>query len=235
MKITQTHLLKKPFLTVFWLMHRFDRYLDVFLGICVGRDTCPIRFDNESIMTELAQLIESDVQKQQEYAKLVNSQEKKPEIEFFQALKKTSIDLMPHAQDNRPSQNLDRNVPEKQLITKRSTKKKTMGNFSISREKERDLSDCVTLQAAALKDPHAAIEMARRLKNMGFPAYTASINLPKKGLWHRVRVGTFTSVEQARQMKNRLQKNNINSIIVPFDQGDFNFANAKDRIAYPES
>jgi cell division septation protein DedD len=207
-----------------------------FLGITVGRNTCPIRFDTEPIMSQLTQLIESDVKQQQEYAQTVNSQDKKPEINILESLKNANVDLIPHAQKKKqPPDNLEN--PETELITKRSTKKRTIGHFSLSSEKKTtDLSDCVTLQTAALKNPHAAVEMAKKLKSMGFPAYTASINLPQKGLWHRVRVGTFSSVQKARQMKDCLLQKNIDSIIVPFVRGDdYNFANAKDQIVNPES
>jgi hypothetical protein len=207
-----------------------------FLGITVGRNTCPVRFDTEPIMTQLSQWIESDISQQKEYAKTVNSQDKKPEINILESLKDTNVDLIPHAQKEKQlSSNLE--IPEKELITKRSTKKRTIGHFALSSEVNLpDLSDCVTLQTAALKNPHAAVEMAKKLKDMGFPAYTASINLPQKGLWHRVRVGTFSSVQKARQMKDSLLKKNIDSIIVPFVRGDdYNFANAKDHILNPES
>jgi len=204
-----------------------------FLGLSVGRNTCPIRFETESIMTQLAQWIESDVNQQKEYARTVNSQDRMPEINY-EALKKTNVDLIPHTQNNGLAKSKSEMKPDTQLITKLSTKKRTRGHFALSTET--DTNDCVTLQTAALKNAHAAVEMAKKLKRMGFPAYTASINLPKKGLWHRVRVGTFSSVQKARQMKDSLQKKNIDSIIVPFVRGDdYNFANAKDHIVYPES
>jgi len=203
------------------------------LGISVGRNTCPIRFDTKSIMTQIAQWMESDVRQNQEYARTINSHDKIPEIDY-KALKNAHVELIPHAQEKRQKQSLLEKPTEKQLITKRSTKKRTKGHFALS--SENDLSECVTLQTASLKNAHAAVEMAKRLKRMGFPAYTASINLPQKGLWHRVRVGTFSSIQKAKKMKDILQKQDINSIIVPFVRGDdYNFAKAKDQIAYPES
>jgi hypothetical protein len=207
-----------------------------FLGISVGRNTCPIRFNTEPFMTQLSKWIESDVNKQKEYARKVNSQDKKLEINF-EALKDAHVDLIPHAKNKKQLRNNTVIKPEKDLVTKRSTKKRTIGHFALSSATDStDLSDCITLQTAALKNSHAAVEMAKKLKRMGFPAYTVSINIPKKGLWHRVRVGTFSSVQEARQMKDSLQKNNIESIIVPFVRGDdYNFANAKDHIIFPES
>jgi hypothetical protein len=199
------------------------------LGMSVGRNTCPIRFDTKPIMSQISQWIESDVNQQQEYARMINSQDKIAEIDY-EALKETNVELIP-AQEKR--QNPLENSTQKQLITKRSTKKRTKGQFTLKSDK--DLSDCVTLQTASLKNAHAAVEMAKRLKRMGFPAYTASINIPQKGLWHRVRVGTFSSIQKARKMKDILQKQDINSIIVPFVRDDYNFAKAKDQIAYPES
>jgi len=221
-----------------------------FLGISVGRNTCPVQFDTEPIMQQLSQWIESDVKKQNDYVHRVNSQEKKPEMNFFEALKNSNVDLIPHAQKEKQTQRISEVIPEKRQVqssseiipkkkmtTKRSTKKRTRGHFALSTETDNsELSDRVTLQTAALKNAHAAVEMAKKLKRMGFPAYTASINLPQKGLWHRVRVGTFSSIDQARQMKVCLKKKNIDSIIVPFVRGDdYNFANAKEHISYPES
>jgi cell division septation protein DedD len=206
------------------------------LGMSVGRNTCPVRFDTKPIMTQLAQWIESETLKQKEYAQMVNSQDNKLEIDL-EALKNANIDLIPHTHTKKQAQSELNVKPENNLITKRSTKKRTRGTFSLSTQMDKaKLSDYVTLQTAALKDSHAAVEMAKKLKRMGFPAYTASINLPKKGLWYRVRVGTFSSVQNARKMKDSLQKMNIDSIIVPFVRGDdYNFANAKDHLVNPES
>jgi len=207
-----------------------------FLGMSVGRNTCPVRFDTKPIMSQLAQWIESDMTQKNEYAQMVNSKDKKLEINL-EALKKSNIDLIPHAHTKNQVQSTLEIKPENKLLTKRSTKKRTIGAFSIQAKMDTSkLTDCVTLQTAALKNAHAAVEMAKKLKRMGYPAYTTSINLPQKGLWHRVRVGTFSSVQKARQMKDSLQTKNIDSIIVPFVRGDdYNFANAKDHIVYPES
>ncbi|MBF0450693.1 MAG: SPOR domain-containing protein [Candidatus Magnetomorum sp.] len=211
------------------------------LGVYVGRDTCPIRFDSEPIMKQLAEWIESDIEKQHAYVQSVNSQEKKPEIQFFQALKTSDIDMMSQSENvdvsaKRVHLKSKQPIPDAELLTKRSTKKKTLAQFCSSSETVLDSSDCVTLQAAALKNASAAVEMVKQLKNMGFPAYTATINIPEKGLWHRVRVGAFETIQKARQMKSKLQMKNIDAIIVPFTRkDDFNIANAKDRLVHPES
>ncbi|KPA12750.1 Sporulation/cell division region, bacteria domain protein [Candidatus Magnetomorum sp. HK-1] len=212
------------------------------LGLCVGRETCPIRFDNATFSKQLSQWIESDIQEQKEYVQTVNSNEKKPEIQFFQALKTSDIDLMKNSKSARHIQKkvlVKKKKSDslvKKVLTKESTKKKTLTSYCSSHQSVSDFSDCVTLQAAALKNATAAIELVKRLKGMGFPAYTATISIPKKGLWHRVRVGTFETIQKAKQMKTQLQRKNIDSIIVPFTRkDDFNIANAKEHMIHPES
>jgi len=219
-------------LTSFWMFA---------LGICVGRDTCPIRFDSHPFIKQLAELIESDIESQKAYVETVNSPEKKPEIEFFEALKRSEIDMISHSEtadvtSKRKKIKVKKSIPDDQLLTKRSTKKKTLARFCASNQTAMDLSDHLTLQTAALKSASSAIEMVNQLKEMGFPAYTATINIPEKGLWHRVRIGTFETVQKAKKMKVALQRKNIDSIIVPFTRkDDFNIANAKDRMIHPES
>jgi hypothetical protein len=211
------------------------------LGICVGRDTCPIRFENQPIMKQLADWIESDIEHQKAYVESVNSPEKKPEIQFFKALKQSDIDMIAHAKKDKGSSKRIYTKPKKtvsdhQLLTKRSTKKKTLAQFCTSNQPVVDLSDHVTLQTASLRSASAAIEMVKQLKKMGFPAYTATINIPDKGLWHRVRIGAFETIQKAKKMKVKLQRKNFHSIIVPFTRkDDFNIANAEDRLAHPES
>jgi len=208
------------------------------LGLFVGRETCPFRFENTSFLNKLSYWIESDIQQQKHYVQTVNSNEKKPEILFFKELKTSDVELMNYKPETHYSQNKDlvEKYKSQQVLTKRSTKKKTLARYCSTNQSGSDFSDYVTLQAAALKSPNAALNMVKHLKNMGFPAYTATISLPKKGLWHRVRVGTFETVTMAKRMKTRLQRKNIDTIIVPFTRkDDFNIANAKDHIINPES
>lgn len=60
-----------------------------------------------------------------------------------------------------------------------------------------------TVQVNATTSEAEATAMARRLRAKGYDAYT--VQAPQRGqTWYRVRVGRFTSMEQAKSMERRL-------------------------------
>jgi len=67
-----------------------------------------------------------------------------------------------------------------------------------------------TIQIGAFQEKKEAVTMANTLGKKGYPVYIVSSNIPMKGMMHRVRVGHFQDIEDAKklgltiEMKERL-------------------------------
>lgn len=73
-----------------------------------------------------------------------------------------------------------------------------------------------TVQVSATTEPNEALTLVARLRAKGFEAYT--VRAPMRGqTWYRVRVGHFTTREQAREVERRLktQENLSNAYVTP--------------------
>jgi soluble lytic murein transglycosylase len=62
-----------------------------------------------------------------------------------------------------------------------------------------DSSGRFTIQIASFSEVEQAEEMKEALKSKGYPAFIQRVDLPGKGTWYRVRVGTFSTKEEAKQ------------------------------------
>lgn len=59
-----------------------------------------------------------------------------------------------------------------------------------------------TVQLASFPDLQIAKEMEETLKSRTYPAYIEKVNLPGKGTWYRVKVGNFTTEDEAKKFGN---------------------------------
>lgn len=60
------------------------------------------------------------------------------------------------------------------------------------------------VQLASFPDIRIAKEMEESLKSKTYPAYIETVNLPGKGTWYRVKVGGFTTKDEAKRYGNDL-------------------------------
>ena len=58
------------------------------------------------------------------------------------------------------------------------------------------------VQLASFPDLQIAEEMEETLKSKTYPAYIEKVDLPGKGTWYRVKVGKFTTEDEARRFGN---------------------------------
>ncbi|MBP1713456.1 MAG: hypothetical protein H6Q42_1659 [Deltaproteobacteria bacterium] len=63
-----------------------------------------------------------------------------------------------------------------------------------------------TLQIAALNSSEEAKELVGKMKSKGYDAYTVTGTAAAKGALHRVRVGSFPSLQEARQFAVEFEK-----------------------------
>ncbi len=72
-----------------------------------------------------------------------------------------------------------------------------------------------TVQLSSHQDRQAAEDEVKRMKQNGFAAFIVASELPGKGRWYRVRLGSFTNREAAEKLqKNVNAKAGVSSIIV---------------------
>ncbi|SFP48391.1 Sporulation related domain-containing protein [Nitrosomonas cryotolerans] len=65
------------------------------------------------------------------------------------------------------------------------------------------------LQVGSFKRAEEAENLKARLALLGMVSSIQSADLSEKGIWHRVRIGPFTDVNEVNQVRTSLQKNGI--------------------------
>ncbi len=178
------------------------------LGILVGRGTAPVHFDIEKLQNELTALKEAVLKKERKrFSVQPGVFEKGQEFGFYEALKERDIPGV--AQEMiRPKKRIPRTQP---AIIQPQLRKKTASVSPGPKQKKK-----VTIQVASLKDPRAADNMVAKLKRMGYPAYRVIGKIPNRGIWYRVRIGSYPGRSQAKEMLITLRKNKIKGIIVEY-------------------
>jgi hypothetical protein len=72
------------------------------------------------------------------------------------------------------------------------------------------------VQVGAFNTSQEAQEMVKKLKSKGYGAYSVTGSAAAKGTWHRVRIGRFQSLQEARQFALAFEKKErIKTIITP--------------------
>lgn len=62
------------------------------------------------------------------------------------------------------------------------------------------------VQVASFKDQQDADAFVKELRARGHAAYRQAANVPGRGIWHRVRIGSFKTKYQAELYKNKFEK-----------------------------
>jgi cell division protein FtsN len=187
------------------------------LGIFVGRGTVPVRFDMEKLEKELAALKEAVIKKEFDRYKLdSNSEDNKTKMGFYEALKNTGEEerLKTDIPKKKPKP-LNKNAVSKakKTIVSKKTLTAPKAKTAAVRKSAEDNNN-FTIQVAALKDLKDADNLVAKFKKKGYPAYRIIGKIPGKGIFYRIRIGSFKNRVQAGNTFNRLKKENIKAIIV---------------------
>jgi len=75
------------------------------------------------------------------------------------------------------------------------------------------------LQAGSFQNAGDADNLKAKLAMLGVEATVQDINLPEKGVWHRVRVGPFTNADEIKQVRASLQQNGVQSSLIKVHEG----------------
>jgi cell division protein FtsN len=70
------------------------------------------------------------------------------------------------------------------------------------------------LQAGSFQKAEDADNLKAKLAMMGVEATVQAADLPGKGMWHRVRVGPFSSTDEMNKVRGSLQQNGVPSSII---------------------
>ena len=75
------------------------------------------------------------------------------------------------------------------------------------------------LQAGSFQNAEDADNLKARLAMLGVEATVQAADLPGKGIWHRVRVGPFTTTDDMNRVRVSLQQNGIQSSLIKVHEG----------------
>ena len=81
-------------------------------------------------------------------------------------------------------------------------------------EKTHAAGPIYTIQTAAVKNAKDADLLVQKLKKGGYPAYRAIGKIPGKGIWYRVRIGSYQNKTEALGIMKRLKKDGLKPILV---------------------
>ena len=187
------------------------------LGIFVGRGTVPVKFDMEKLEKELAALKEAVIKKEFDRYKLdSNSEDNNTKMEFYEALKNTGEEegLKTDIPQKKPKPLHKKAVSraKKTVVSKKTVTAQKAKTAAVRKSAEDNKN--FTIQVAALKDPKLADNLVAKLKKKGYPAYRSIGKIPGKGIFYRIRIGSFKNRADAGSTFNRLKKENIKAIIV---------------------
>jgi cell division protein FtsN len=83
-----------------------------------------------------------------------------------------------------------------------------------SRESPGETRDAFYLQAGAFQNAPDADNLKARLALLGIEATIETTALPEKGVWHRVRVGPYRTVEEVNRTRDTLKQNGVQTTLV---------------------
>jgi cell division protein FtsN len=203
------------------------------LGVLVGRDTAPVKFDIQQLLHGRDDSnTEAQVKEQGQPTKDSVAVKDKTKLRFYEQLpedqKDTSVpDIKPPqiSESQKEDQSLSKdpesiqNSPTKKADTENAASPKTTAKQKEQRKAaaagtEQSTGAVYTIQAASVKKAKNADRMVAELKQKGYPAYRTIGKVAQKGIWFRVRIGEYNSKAEARQTLNKLKKLGLKPILV---------------------
>ena len=218
------------------------------MGIMVGRGTSPVKFDTQKFQRRL-ETIAGDFGKKSPQKKMdlkfydvldhpvpeeLAPPKNKPleiipkketsvipdQIPFKASRKKQTFKFQNNTAktDEKPVESLPPNDLKSVRIMMKSTRLK---ESAATKERPDKIvpKGVYTLQVAAYKAFKDAVTQMTILEKKGFHAYR--VKGEKDGvIWYRIRTGSFATYDEAKQLKKKLDKAKINSIIIKRDKDE---------------
>jgi len=90
----------------------------------------------------------------------------------------------------------------------------TEQQFKDAQNKPAQAKETFYLQAGAFQNAPDADNLKARLALVGIAAAVQTTTLPDKGVWHRVRVGPYTAVDDLNRARDTLKQNGIETTLI---------------------
>ena len=90
----------------------------------------------------------------------------------------------------------------------------TEQQFKDAQEKPAPVKETFYLQAGAFQNAPDADNLKARLALVGVAATVQTTELPDKGVWHRVRVGPYTAIDDLNRARETLKQNGIETTLI---------------------
>ncbi|MDL2268710.1 SPOR domain-containing protein [Desulfosarcina sp. OttesenSCG-928-A07] len=212
----------------------WGRYLLVFfmmswmfvLGVMVGRGCAPVTFDISKLEKDLVARRQTATREEQTAVeKAVRGESEKTPLVFYDALTSDETDadvsiLSKNAasrqSDGEPVHKARSPLMGKDGAAQPASRPPESAGAPVAAAAPRPEASSpqpaaattgdLTIQVAATKDGEAAERIVVNLKKEGYASYLSRIVVPGKGLWFRVRVGSYQSREQAEKDMARLKQ-----------------------------
>lgn len=225
---------KKPFIVLTrgkiagWLFLIFFLCAWMFvLGVLVGRGTAPVKFNLAALEKKLTATEKADPAKpvktpaQKDGAAVKD----KTKLDFYEALKENKEDTKvaalpkPKIAERKAEKPAEKaapplKTPETSKPPERPQPKTPTAGKVAAVVQTNTAGPTYTIQAAAVRDARDADRLIQKLKKRGYPAYRAIGKVPGKGIWFRVRIGSYKSKSKARPVLNQLKKDGLKPILV---------------------
>lgn len=208
------------------------------LGVLVGRNTMPVRFDMEDLNRKLAGLqrsVLSGGESGHENGGGTLKTMDEMSFEFYEALRSEQVDDFPEDEMPlrlirprfqkpsaltaaiRPGRTEIAETPAKDpSLARRSDPARAERNMDASRPPERAPVTLV-IQVASLRSEENARTVRDKFRARGYPAYTQQAIVEGKGKWSRVRIGPYSDRRHAKKDLARLQKAGVDAILLSED------------------
>ncbi len=208
-----------------WLLFVVVSCWIFLLGVLVGRESAPVYYtEMPDMRAELLSLQQAEKQKKERKSEALDQTEDTPPLEFHESLKKSDERKYAKASEN-PSSNPAFAEGEEGVgfaVKKKQKKAEFIKPSRMKSGKEREEMKTATagedgrytIQIASFKNREDAFRRVSELKKNGFPAYVSRGEVPRQGIWHRVRVGAFTDEKSAKDIMLKLRNNLENEAIL---------------------
>ena len=205
-----------------WLAVMFFTWVWMFvLGILVGRGTAPVQFDIEKLQKELTALKEAMYQKELARFKIDAGETiSKTALGFYEALKKeggNALLAVVKEMAPKPAPPPPKAPPVRATVSP-PPREKPADRSPADRPKPpatpAAAGTAYTIQVGAFRSQGDAQAFMEKLGKKGYPAFLARDNVPGKGLWFRVRVGSFKTRAEAGSTLGRLKREKVNGFVI---------------------
>jgi cell division septation protein DedD len=201
------------------------------MGVMVGRETAPVRFDLDQLKKTLESLQRAPRVPQKNAPPIESTEMKdKTKLDFYEVLPKNREDADVNLPKPTPPGSASTKAQETPAQAK-AEKPPTVPATPPAPKTEKPAlvpapppppapaaavpGQAFTVQVSAVKSEEEARRMVERLRQRGYAAHVEATALPDKNTWYRVRMGEFPTRESARGTVDRLQKDGFGSMVVP--------------------